>query len=128
MSNLSQFFALGGGNKIKSIQTVTATQTETGGSIKTYSWSGVTASISAVDTSKTLLICSPSNNFYIRRENSYSNIATVINTGHGAYLYSSTEVRFHGNSVTVGSIGSPPNPDNIDGDGAYMVVQVVEFE
>jgi len=112
MSNLSQFFALGGGNKIKKIQTVTAGQVSTSGAF--WTWSGVTAAISAVDTSKTLLIFSQSNNS--RGSSQFG----VTNFGHGAYLYSSTEIRFHGPSVL--DIGL--NEHN----RAYMVVQVVEFE
>jgi hypothetical protein len=115
MSNLSQFFALGGGNKIKKIQTVTASQTTTVGTI--WRWDGVTASISAVDTSKTLLICSPSNN---SRLLAGSGSSIVTNFGHGAYLYSSTEIRFHGPEVQDAGLN--------EYNKAFMVVQVVEFE
>lgn len=112
MSNLSQFFALGGGNKIKKIQTVTATQRSNFNF--QWTWSGVTASISAVDTTKTLLIFSQSNNSRAGSQ------VGVTNFGHGAYLISSTQISFHGPSVS--DVGL--NEHN----KAYMVVQVVEFE
>ena len=121
MSNLSQFFALGG-NKIKSIQTVTAQQQFF--VAPSYTWSGVTASISAVDPSKTLLICSPSANGVFA---SYDNggVGGYSNTGHGAYLSSSTIVAFYGPSISnltgLGGLSGFTVP-------AQMVVQVVEFE
>ena len=116
MSNLSQFFALGG-NKIKKIQTVTATQTNNGSQ---WRWDGVTASISSVDISKTLLFCSPANTTWAI----YSDFSgvSVSKFGHGAYLNSSTQVSFYGPSES--SFVS----QSIRSSGAQMVVQVVEFE
>ena len=118
MSNLSQFFALGG-NKIKSIQTVTANQIISG----SVRWSGV-ASISAVDPSKTLLICSPSNNSLIIYSGIGDYAAAVSNTGHGAYFITSTKIGFQGPQIADYS-GSGFGSIRI---GARMVVQVVEFE
>ena len=117
MSNLSQFFALGG-NKIKSIQTVTANQTGL------VSWSGVTASISAVDPSKTLLICSPSSNSLMIYSGIGDYAAGISNTGHGAYFITSTQIGFQGPQIADYS-GSGFGSIRI---GARMVVQVVEFE
>jgi len=118
MSNLSQFFALGG-NKIKSIQTVTANQIISG----SVRWSGV-ASISAVDPSKTLLICSPSNNSLIIYSATGDYAAGVSNTGHGAYLIGTDQIAFQGPQIDDYS-GSSFQSIRI---GARMVVQVVEFE
>lgn len=117
MSNLSQFFALGG-NKIKSIQTVTASQVS--GSFGSINWSGA-ASISEVDPSKTLLICSPSSNSLIIYFN--DGAAGVSNTGHGAYLIGTNQVAFYGPRLE--DVGSYLSSIRIR---ASMVVQVVEFE
>lgn len=119
MSNLSQFFALGG-NKIKKIQTVTAAQTN---NLSEWTWSGVTASISAVDTSKTLLICTPSNTTWASYDNGFG--VSISKFGHGAIFNSSTQLGFYGlsESSASGGFGSA-----IRNSGAQMVVQVVEFE
>ena len=119
MSNLSQFFALNG-NKIKKIQTVTAVQTSISFA---WTWSGVTASISAVDTSKTLLICTPANTTWATYDAGFG--VSVSKFGHGAIFNSSTQLGFYGPSESSASGGFGAAIRN---SGAQMVVQVVEFE
>lgn len=93
MSNLSQFFATGG-NKIKKIQRVQAVQSTIG------TWLGVTASITSVDMSKTIVVYNNTASNYVLISGQ-TGVAVAGIMGHYAYLYSATEVRFDGTSVPV---------------------------
>jgi hypothetical protein len=122
MSNLSQFFALGG-NKIKSIQTVVLSQVNFtyANNVAVYTWTGVTASISEVDPSKTIVLPSPASGWFTIQ---YSGAFTI--DGHGAYLSNSTTV------VPYGSVIPQGTPNNLIGSNTSgpitMAVQIIEFE
>ena len=116
MSNLSQFFATGG-NKIKKIQRVQATQTFTVAS--SYGWNGATATISAVDVNKTILV------YNTNASNSavYSFggiIASYIQYNHYAFLTNSTTVTFNGPNISTTPIFAITP--------AKLEVQIIEFE
>lgn len=116
MSNLSQFFAAGG-NKIKKIQRVQATQTVSGSA---YSWASISVGISAVDVNKTILVY----NTNASNERFYSTgtqFAVSLQYNHYPFLSNSTTITFNGPSSF--SIGGLLNPTP-----ARLEVQIIEFE
>jgi hypothetical protein len=114
MSNLSQFFALGG-NKIKSIQTVVFIQT--GGRNDSLDWNGVSATISSVDLSKTIVLPSPASGWNFLT----GGVAYTVD-GHGAYLSNSTTVVPYGPYIRESGFGLTSSGP------ITMAVQIIEFE
>lgn len=130
MSNLSQFFATGG-NKIKRIQRVQATQASYfDGFNSYYRWTGVTATISAVDVNKTILVynTNASNSAIIKGGSGgigdpVTYISSYIQYNHYAFLTNSTTISFNGPQIGSNQFGIFTNTLP-----AQLEVQIIEFE
>lgn len=133
MSSLSQFFTSGG---IKSIQTVTKSQTLSGAPTDTfnsYIWGSseyLDVTINPVDPNKTVLISDIANASIsaFDASTSYRGHSHVPYTGHYAEIINSTTIRIHGPDMTFRQVnGNLSNQKDLFPRPAKIHIQVVEF-